>query len=262
MGAVVLMTSLGLAACGSDETSGGSGGEVAVGEEAGTELTEENFFSEVTDAQVEAKSSHVSMDMGAEAGGIKAEGDVVMGESAEDTAMTMTMDSGEASMGTIEMRLVEGIFYMNFGDMTQGKFVEMDLSDESNPLGAQFGSMTDNFDPAKQLEVLEEAVTGFEQKGDAEEIDGVEATPYEITVDSSKIVGQLGEGAAGAEAEMPEEIAYTMFVGPDNLPRRVVVDMAGTSMAMDYSKWGEEVAVEKPSEDEITTESPFGEMGG
>ena len=48
-----------------------------------------------------------------------------------------------------------------------------------------------------------------------------------------------------------------MSVGPDNLPRRVAVDMEAMSMTMDYSQWGEDVTVEKPADDEITDQNPL-----
>lgn len=260
--AVVLVGAFGLAACGSDEADGG-GDTSVVGEEADTELTQENFFEEIAAAQIEAGTSHVVMQIGAEGQEFSAEGDIVSGETAEDSAMSMTMDLSESGAGQVEMRLVDNVFYMNFGPMTQNKFAEIDLEDENNPLGQQFGSIVENVDPAQQLEQLEGAVTSFEQTGDAIELDGVQATPYEVTVDSSALTESMG--AAGEdlpEGSLPEEVTYSMFVGPDNLIRRMVIDVAGTATQLDFTKWGEDVTIEKPADDEISDEDPFGQMGG
>lgn len=259
--AVVLVGAFGLTACGSDEADGG-GDTSVVGEEADTELTQENFFQEITAAQLEAGTSHVVMQVGAEGQEFSAEGDIISGETAEDTAMAMTMDLGQ-SAGQVEMRLVDNVFYMNFGPMTQNKFAEIDLEDENNPLGQQFGSIVDNVDPAQQLEQLEGSVTGFEQNGDAIELDGVQATPYEVTVDSSALTEGMGAAAEDLpEGSLPEEITYSMFVGPDNLIRRMVIDVAGTATQLDFTKWGEDVTIEKPADDEISDEDPFGQLGG
>lgn len=248
--AVVATAGLGLAACGGDDSSSGSEktSTDSVGKEADTELTQDNFFTELAKAQQEAGSSHVDMAFGVSGQEIEATGDVVVGESAEDTAMQMKMTMG--SMGQIEMRLVDNVMYMNLGPASDNKFAKIDLSDKDNPLGQQYGGLLDNIDPSKQLETVQDAVTGFEQKGGAEEIDGVEATPYVVTVDPKKITEGL-EGMSGG-AQVPDAITYTMFVGPDNLPRRVVTDVAGTKMTMNYTKWGEDVSVEAPAKDEIS----------
>ena len=258
--ATVLLGGVGLAGCGS-ETVSESGDDAAVGQDAGTELTQENFFEEISAAQVEAGTARVSLDLGEAAGGVAMEGDVVIGESVEDTAMSATMETGEAGPGTIEMRLVDGVFYLNLGPMTDDKFAALDLQDEDNPIVQQFGSLTDSFDPARQLETLEGAVTGFEQSGEPEQIDGVEATPYRVSVDGATIVENLGQDPGALGGAVPEELTYTIFVGPDDLPRRIVTDADTMSLAMDFSRWGEEVVVEKPADDEITTESPFGRTG-
>lgn len=262
MGAVVLMTGFGLVACGSDDGGSGNGGDsTEVGEESGTELTQDNFFAETTKAQLEAGSSHMTMSTGGQAE-MAAEGDILLSEDPKKTRMSMTMSMDGVSTGSsMEMRLVDGIFYMNLGEMSGGKFTKMDLTDESNPMGGQFNQMIENMDPARQLEAVEKAVTGFEQKGEPQEMDGVEATPYVITVDTEKVMEQF-DGADTGGTQMPDEIVYTMYVGPDNLPRRISTELMGQKVDIDYSKWGEDVSVEAPSDDEISDEDPFGGLGG
>lgn len=255
--AIVVTAGLGLAACGGDDT--GSGGDTSsVGEKADTELTQENFFTEVTKAQQDAGTSHVEMAFGVGGQDIEASGDVSTGKTAADSAMSMTMTLG--AQGEMEMRLIDGVLYMNMGSMSQNKFAKIDLKDESNPLGEQYGSLLDSVDPSKQIEQMQDAVTGFEQKGEAEELDGVEATPYVVTVDSSKLTEQLGATGQDA-AQVPETLTYTMYVGPDNLPRRILMDVAGTKMTMDYSKWGEDVTIEAPAKDQIS-DVDLSQMGG
>ncbi|GAA2075144.1 hypothetical protein GCM10009821_12690 [Aeromicrobium halocynthiae] len=257
----VLIGGLGLAGCSGSETTSGGGDDVAVGEDAGTELTRENFFEELSAAQVEAGSARVTMDLGEAAGGVAMQGDVVIGESVEDTAMTATLETGDTGPGTVEMRLVDGVLYMNLGAMTEDRFAALDLQDEDDPVVQQFGSLTDSFDPARQLETLEGAVTGFEQAGAPEQLDGVEATPYSVSVDGAAIVENAGQDPSALGGAVPDELVYTFYVGPDNLPRRIVTDATAMSLTMDFSRWGEEVVVEKPADDEITTESPFGRAG-
>ena len=257
--ALVLSAGFTLAACGGDDAgAGGSGDTSSVGEDAGTELTKENFFTEVTKAQQQAGTSHLEMAFGVGGQEVTASGDVSVGETPTDSAMSLTMDLG--GQGGIEMRLVDGVLYLNMGPMSQNKFAKVDLTDPDDPIGQQFGGLLDTVDPSKQLEQLQDSITGFEQEGEAKELDGVDALPYVVTVDSSAIAEQLGAAGAGAQAQVPEELVYTMWVGPDNLPRRISMDVAGTAMTLDYSKWGEDVSIEAPPADEVTEQdlSQFG----
>jgi predicted small secreted protein len=256
--ALVLSAGLTLAACSGDDADAGKGGDTSsVGKDASTELTKENFFTEVTKAQQEAGTSHVEMAFGVGGQEVKASGDVAVGTTPAESAMSMTMDLG--GQGKVDMRLVDGVLYMNMGPMTENKFTKIDLTDDSNPVGKEFGGLLDSVDPSKQLEQLQEAITGFEQKGKAEKLDGVEATPYVVTVDSSKISEELGAAAQGAQ--VPDELVYTMYVGPDNLPRRISMDVSGTKMTMDYSKWGEDVDIKAPAKDQVS-DVDLSKMGG
>jgi hypothetical protein len=81
-----------------------------------------------------------------------------------------------------------------------------------------------------------------------------------ITVDTSKITTPKR-----AEQSMPETVAYTIYVGPDNLPRRMLSQIPGAGGAratIDYSKWGGDVSITKPKASEITKKDLFGQLGG
>lgn len=253
--AVVTMTALGLAACGGDDDKGdnGSGSTDTVGQTADTELTADNFFTEVLAAQQKAGSSHVTMTMEVMGQKITGEGDIAVGDTPADTAMQMTMAMG--GLGEFDMRMVGTTMYMNLGPASENKFVEIDLTDENSPLGSQYGDLVENIDPASQLQQFEEAVIELEKTGESVEVDGVTAEGWALTLDPSKLesIADLGEAAG----QLPQRLEYIMYVGPDNLPRRFIMDMAGAEMSMDYSKWGEKVTIEKPSADQITDKDPF-----
>lgn len=257
---VMILTAGGALAGCSDDKDGSTDG---VGESSGTTLTQSNFFDEVTQAQLEAGSSHVVMTVDVAGQELTADGDIRVGDTPADTAMTMTMNTGESGMGSLEMRLVDRVFYLNFGPMTSNKFAEIDLSDESNPIGKQFADIIGNLDPAQQLKQFEDAVSSFEKKGKPIDLDGVEAQPYVVVVDTAKI-----PGGDEAQADLPKTLEYTMYVGPDNLPRRFVSQLppvagAGAgAMTIDYSKWGEEVSIAKPKKSEITDDDFLSQFGG
>jgi hypothetical protein len=255
--ALVLVAGGSLVACSDDNNA-----PKAEGSSAET-LTKANFFDEVTQAQTKAGTSHISMSVKVAGQDVKADGDLKVGASPTDTAMAMTMSTGQSGLGSIETRLVDEVFYLNFGPMTSNKFAKIDLNDKNNPIGKQYGELVGNIDPTQQLKQFEDAVSSFDQKGKATTIDGVETRPYVIVVDPSKL-----PSAKKAGESLPKSIEYTMYVGPDNLPRRVITQLpdpsgtGGSTMTINYSKWGEEVSIVKPKASEITDKDFLSQLGG
>ena len=186
-----------LVACGDKDGAKADG----VGESAGGTLTKANFFDEITAAQAKAATSHVVMSVDVAGQAIKADGDLKVGETPKDTAMAMSMQTGQAGLASIEMRLVDQVFYLNFGPMTSNKFAKVDLTDQSNPIGKQYSEIVGSLDPSQQLKDFEGAVSSFKQKGKTLTLDGVKAQPYVIGIDTSKIPS--AEQASGA---MPKKL--------------------------------------------------------
>lgn len=247
-----------LSACGDKESAGGEGVSAPAKADSKT-LTEANFAQVLASSQSKAKSAHVDMTVGMGGQSVKAQGDVAIGSGPADSAMTMTMDMGSSM--SFDMRMVEQVLYMNMGQMSGGKYVKIDLTDKSNPVTKQLGQVMDQMDPARQMADLQKAVTSLEKKGAAKTIDGVKARPYVVTVDTSKIqsLKELPQSSAGA---IPDTIVYTMYVGPDDLLRRMSFEIAGSELTIDYSKWGEPVDIKAPSADEVSDEDISQLMGG
>lgn len=261
--AAALLVGLTLSACGDkdgDKKDDAAGDKTSSSSAAsGTTLTKANFTKALSTSQAKAKSAHVDMTIDVGGQSVKAQGDVAVGSTVADSAMTMTMDMGSAMK--VDMRLVDEALYINMGQMTQDKFVKVDLTDQSNPLAQQFGQLTDQMDPSKQLAELEEAVTSFEKKGEPETIDGVQAQPYAVTVDTSKLKA-LADLPSASTSQLPKTIDYTMYVGSDDLLRRMEFDLAGSKAQMDYSKWGEPVDILAPPADEVSDQDLSELMGG
>lgn len=243
--ASVVVLTLGAAAC-SGSDSGSSSSAAAAGD-----LTRSSFFRAITAAQSGVPTSHVSMTISASGQTISAEGDVEIGKTAADTSMAMTMDVGAAGGGSLAMRLIDQSFFINLGEKTGNKFAQVDLTDTSNPIAQQFGSITEQLDPSKQLEQFNEAVSSFEKKGKAVTIDDVSAQPYEIVLDTSKIAS-FKDVPSDAAASIPKTLTYTMFIGPDDLLRRITADVQGSTITVDYSRWGKPVDVTAPPADQLT----------
>jgi hypothetical protein len=257
---------LGLSGCGAAAGGTGEAADAApsASAEAPVALTQASFVEELSAAQTEAATVHMSMEYsgaGAEAAdlaGAPLEADVDISDP-ENPAMAMQMDmDGE----TADMVLVGGDFYMSMGESTSGKFISLAEAGESdNPMAALFKGLGDvmqsslqGMDPAAQLEGMEDAITSFEKTG-TETVDGVETDVYTILVDTAKMSGpqieNLPEEALAEFGEM--EIVYN--VDGDNLARKALITMGSGAeeMVIDstFTGWGEPVDVAAPTGDQL-----------
>jgi hypothetical protein len=174
------------------------------------------------------------------------------------TSLAMVMQMGDA--GQMEVRMADGLTYMNLGEITGGKFLQIDPNDPSNPMAAGLGDMTGELDPTQGLAGQEAAVTSVTKKGEPELVEGVEATPYEVVIDPSKLAEEHRAGldeAAAAGVEIPATFVYTYWIDAESLVRKMSFDLMGSQTEMTFSNWGSGAAVTAPSADQITTENPF-----
>lgn len=264
LGAAATLT---LTACGSatDSTDGeSSSGSSTVSGNASAALTADNFASSVSDAQADARSTHMELSMDFMGQHVDGSGDVEVPESEDPKDAKMAMVLEIPSMGEIDMRLVDGVAYLKMGSMTQNKFVEMDLTKGDNPLGKSLDDMTQQADPNAMVEQLAGSLKDFEKTDETEEIDGVEATKYVLTIDGDELKGMMGGSAMSGGGSMPKEVVADVWIGDDDLLRKMSMEMeaSGTpvSLEMTFTDWGEPVDVEAPSDDEITDSSMFDGM--
>jgi hypothetical protein len=225
-------------------------------------LTAKTLFPAMAKAQTEAGSSHLAMKLTAPNGQtFQSRGQMRLGKNPDDTAMAMTVSGQTGGLGTIELRLIDQSFYIALGALTQNKFAKIDLTDKSNPIARQYGDLIKNVDPARQIEQYQDAITTFDSSGEPVEIDGVQAQPYKISIDPKKASQLKSVG----EAKLPETINFTLYVGPDDLPRRMVSQVPGaagnTKLQMDYSKWGEKVTIKAPGKGNIADDSLLEQLG-
>lgn len=226
-------------------------------------LTSETLFPRVSKAQAKAGSSHIAMALTAPGGQTFAShGQMRLGDKPEETAMAMTVGGNTAGLGKVEIRLVDQNFYVALGSLTQGKFTKVDLTDDSNPIARQYGDIIKNVDPARQVGQYQKAITKFDSSGDPVQIDGVDTIPYKMTIDPSKVAQmQKVQGVT-----LPKSITVTLYIGPDDLPRRMVSRVPGpdgttAKMQLDYREWGEKVTIKAPSKANIVDDELLSRLG-
>ena len=208
---------------------------------SGEEMSADEFAGLLKDALDKATTAHVTMDLGGTLG--SGEGDADYTKAPPELAMKLTMD---ALGGDVEVRLVGGTMYMKsptFGD----KWVSIPLDDPNSPLGA-IGS---NLDVKKQFELFADAVTSATYEG-AEDVDGESLDHYTATVDTKKLLQNLPSAAAG-QVDVPESMTQDWWFDDDGLIRKFSSDVGGAATVMTLSEWGEDVDIEAPPSDEVTT---------
>ncbi|WP_231505185.1 hypothetical protein [Cellulomonas sp. URHE0023] len=249
-----------LAACGgesspspsstADQSAAQQSVEPAPVEQAAFVLSADNF-AELGEQASAAKSYTLTTSIGAEGQALEMSG-VVNGADAQITETVPGLDA------PIEIRLVDGVVYVNLGPATGGLFWQVDPND-TNPLAASMSGATEQTSVAESVAALQPAIVSVTPVGDPEQIDGVSAQGYEVVVDTTKVTGPSGAQLAEAEAQgvdVPDQITYTYWVGTDKLPRKMSMDLMGTTTEMLFSNWGGAVTVEAPAADQITTTGP------
>ena len=251
---LVLVAGLSLTGC-SGAGSGTSPVDTVSEAEIGTELTAENFVTRISAAQLRSGSAHLETKIEGQGSTITASADMEFSENSNDLRMHMLMDMpvDEKTSTTAELKLVKGKVYMSLGELTADKWVEVS-EDQSGALNID--DLTAQTDPAAQFAAFEGALQSLTKTGGGEKIDGVQTTEYTLALDPEKLLTSTGQ----IEAIGPEEllalgksVEYKLYVGPDDLPRRIIMDLGTGISTLDYSKWGEDTDIKAPNRGEITT---------
>jgi len=250
----------GLTACGSDSgnasddgegTSQSSGDEPAPGEKV--DVAE--FADDLKASFEDATTASMTMEIGTGSGEpIKAEGQVDYTADPADMAMTMNMDAMQG--GTIDLRVVDGVMYMNMGPMTNDKFVKYDLNDPAG-LPPELQGLVDQMDPLAAFEGFGYALTTVTFVGE-EEVDGEDLDHYTLVMDAAKIPDMKD---LPAEAEVPDEIEYDAWFDDDFLFRQMKMSMdMATTVELDakFFDWGEPVDIAVPDAADVVEGPPAG----
>ncbi len=227
----------------SDDTEESSDSDDATEPAAGEEVDPADFAAMVTGAMEEVTTAHISMTTGGGSGSMEMEGDVDY--SAKPPTMAMTMTNSAAAGQEMEIRMVDGQMYINMGEMSQGKFVEVPMDDPNSPMG-DMTELTDQMDPSKAFDQFSDALKSVQYIGE-EEVDGEDTEHYTLTIDPSKI--DMGSGSAQA----PKDMTYDLWLDDDDRMRQMKMDLGDQgTVDMTISEWGEPIDVEKPAANEIT----------
>jgi lipoprotein LprG len=210
-----------------------------------TGLTVATFSSVLASARVGTTSMHVGLTMTTDGRTATATGDMSVGSDPSDLTADLVVTTPELS--GVEARFVGDMMYLNMGEASQNKFVAFDLGDPSGPLGGTFTRLTTGAEPLAALAATAGAIVSVEPAGPAITLDGVEAVPYAVVVDTAGVAERVGLDPATA----PPQLTYQYWVGPDSLVRKMAFDTGTTSVIATFSRWGVPVTIDPPAADQI-----------
>jgi hypothetical protein len=224
---------------------GGSGGSAT---DNGSDLTKANFSSEVVQAQAAAQTAHMEATVEAQGQKMSMSGDMQMAK--KDVAFDLSM-SGAALGGGARFILVDRVIYLKMPGLSQtDKYIEIDTSDSSNPIAKMFDQMLGQLDPSQAFKAFD-AITGLKNVG-TQEIDGVETTHYKVEVDTQKALAAQGMAGQVPTGQLPKTLEYDVWVDGQHLVRKLQMDIQGSSVDMNLSRWGEPVDIKAPSAGQVT----------
>lgn len=250
---------LALTACGGDseqpaaepssETPSGSSEESSPSDQLaeGEEVEPSEFVADMKSGLEASTTAQMSMEMDAGQVGLTAEGQ--FDYTTDPPSAAVTMENPMMGAQQIELRLVDGVMYLNMGEMSNGKFVSYDLSDTANlPPGLQ--GLEQQMDPLAAFRGFEKALTKVTYEG-TEDVGGDELRHYEMAVDPSRMESFQG---VPPQAGMPKQITYDAWFDDEFRFRQMTMTMKGATpveMDIELSEWGEPVDIEAPPKAQV-----------
>jgi hypothetical protein len=246
-----------LAACGSNDSSSTATDAAAAAPKTDSSgaVDPTDFLNTMKAAAKQITTARFTMSMDLSGQTVDANGALDM--TGDKPAMQISMDMG--STGTAEMRLVEGVMYVQDPTGSSGKFYKMDLSDPNSPLSGM-GDTLSNFDPQSMIDKMSpdtfRKVTDLGQ----ETVDGQSLEHYRVDLDTSaasKVLGNLPSSAS-----MPKNIAYDMWLDDQNRMTRFTMTMKNVAQVKaTYSDYGADVNITAPDPSDVI-EMPSGSPMG
>jgi hypothetical protein len=168
-------------------------------------------------------------------------------------AMQLSMDMG--SVGNTEMRLVDGVMYVQDPTGNSGKFLKVDLSDPNSPL-AGMGDALSNYDPQSMIDQMSpDAFSKVTDLGQ-ESVGGQSLEHYRVVLDTSEATKILGN--LPSTASLPKSIGYDMWLDDQNRMAKFTMTMKKVAqVTATYTDYGADVNISAPDPSEVT-EMPSG----
>ncbi|HEY0119299.1 MAG TPA: hypothetical protein VGC04_11000 [Cellulomonas sp.] len=209
------------------------------------ELTADTFARVMSSSA--ATSCTFTLDSTSQGQEITADGAV---RTAADGTDELVLKMAVPGQSNAEFRVVGGVWYVNMGDQTGGKFITGDPSDPDGPFAGMAG-VFDSVNPNRGFAVFADAIVSVTPTGGSELVGGVPTQAYDIVIDTTKLTDKVRAEQFDDTAPLPMQVSFRYWVAADGLVRRMEGDVQGEHQVMTFSNWGEPVDIAAPAPDQI-----------
>lgn len=211
-----------------------------------------DFLNTMKSAAKAITTAKFTMNMDLSGQTVSAQGALDM--TGDKPAMQLTMDL--SGMGTkTEMRLVDGVMYIQDPTSNSGKYLKMDLSDPNSPMAGMGDALT-NYDPQSMIDQM--SPDAFQKVTDLgqESVGGQTLEHYRIVLDTSAATKMLGN--LPSSASMPKQIGYDMWLDGQSRMAKFSMTMKKVAhVTATYTDYGADVNITAPDPADVV-EMPSG----
>lgn len=221
------------------------------------EMTQATFVERVGGAQESATTMHIESSYSgalAEAAGL-AGATIPMDVDASDPESPRMSTSMDVQDRGLSMIVVDGTYYISVGEATDGKYVKATEKElMSDPAMSSLQSMSEVPNPRAQLEGFKDGIVSFEASG-TDTVNGTEVDLYTLVLDPAKVTGPQVEQLDPEMVDAMGEMTVVYALDESDRPARVAVTMTVDGQDListsEFSRWGEDLAIEAPPADQI-----------
>lgn len=139
------------------------------------------------------------------------------------------------------MVIVDGVAYFKDGADFSARWMSMP---------ARGVAIAQTFTPQQLFATMRSSATSVEDLG-PDDLYGTPTTRYELIADNSGVPSSTGVAAALLDTAAPSDTVYSLWVGEDDLMRRVEVITPSGDLILEYARWGESMEVVAPPAGEV-----------
>ncbi|WP_253867621.1 hypothetical protein [Promicromonospora umidemergens] len=221
------------------------------------EMTQATFVERVGGAQESATTMHIESSYSgalAEAAGL-AGATIPMDVDASDPESPRMSTSMDVQDKGLSMIVVDDTYYISVGEATDGKYVKATEKElMSDPAMSSLQSMSEVPNPRAQLEGFKDGIVSFEASG-TDTVNGTEVDLYTLVLDPAKVTGPQVEQLDPEMVDAMGEMTAVYALDKSDRPARVAVTMTVDGQEListaEFSRWGEDLAIEAPPADQI-----------
>jgi hypothetical protein len=214
---------------------------------AGRSVDPADFLATIKAAATSITTARFTMEMDLSGQTLNAKGALDM--TGDTPAMQVTMDLPGMTTST-DMRLVDGVMYIQDPTSSSGMYLKMDLSDPNGPL-AGLGDALTNYDPQSMIDQM--SADAFRKVTDLgpQTIGGQRLEHYHVVLDTSAAMKLLQN--APTTADIPKTIGYDMWLDSQHRMNRFTMLMKKVlKVTATYTDYGADVHITAPDPSQVT----------